>query len=255
MLSAPREALKTTAAMVAGLAPQARYAQGILVLSHMRSATTALSNVIASHRDVTGYGETHVTHSDRTSPGRVIVNLALRKAFDPRAHHFFDKVLHNRLDRTPPPSFFDARAIFLLRRPAPSVRSIVSLARKTGMTEAQTEVGAATYYAERVERLCELWDAFPTVRRHGLTAEALLADPDAKVAVLGQWLGLEPALRNEYVAHAATQSGGGGDPTKSAQHTRIEATDRQEETEPVAGVDDALAQRCAQAYEALASRF
>ncbi|MGI3170897.1 sulfotransferase family protein [Pseudooceanicola sp. C21-150M6] len=250
-----RDKVKRTAGQIACLAPQARYDRGILVLSHMRAATTALSNVICSHGAVSGYGETHVPHHSRMSPGLVIVNLALRRAYSPGAEFFFDKVLHNRLDIAPPPAFYQARAIFMIRRPAPAVKSISNLAAKTGMAEYVPANGAATYYAERVEHLSDLWDSFAPEKKLGLTAEALLTDPEAQVARIGGWLSLTPELKNEYVSHGATQKGGGGDPLRSAGLTQIEASPKPEDTSAVDGVSDALSERCHAAFEALVTKF
>ncbi|MEP1765205.1 MAG: sulfotransferase [Sulfitobacter sp.] len=256
MKNALRDGLKRGAAQaMAGGYPTARYDRMILVLSHMRSATTAMSNVLCSHEAVAGYGETHVPHDAAHAPGQVAVNLALRRALPLSAKYLFDKVLHTHLDVEAPRAFYDAKALFLVRHPSPSILSIQKLAEKTGMETVSTPEGAALYYAERLERLAVLWDSFRAENRLGLSAEHLLENPDERVPEIGEWLGLRPSLENAYKSHKATQKGGGGDPTQSAKHTRIEARPMPATLAPIIGVPDALAEKCFTAHEALVGRF
>ncbi|AXI46690.1 sulfotransferase family protein [Sulfitobacter sp. SK012] len=239
---------------VAAFAPQARYSRMILVLSHMRSATTALSNVLCSHPAISGYGETHVTHTEANSPGQVLVNVARRRAYEPRAKFLFDKVLHDHLDVKAPQAFADARAIFLVRAPGPAVASIVKLAAATSLQEVREPGQAALYYANRLESLAQRWQTFSPERRFGLTAERLLDDPDSVVDQIGNWLDLSPQLENRYVSHKATQLGGGGDPTASARLSKIEARPSAAPS-PVVGVDAYLNKRCQSAYGVLVAAF
>lgn len=255
MTGKPRDTLRSTASMVAALAPQARYDRTILLLSHMRSASTALANVICSHPEVSGYGETHVPHNEATSPGRVVLNLAVRRAYAPRAPYIFDKILHTRLDADAPQEFFRSRAIFLLRQPHSAVRSILDLARMTGMKDCQSPLGAVAYYTDRLRRLDRLWNSFTPQNRIGILSEALLTDPDAEIARLGQWLSLDPMLANAYVSHDASQRRGGGDPVRSGRFTRIEVTDLPRNRGRIDGVDDVTWARCLETHATLLARF
>lgn len=255
MTLALRPMIKTGIASCAAIAPQARYDRMILVLSHMRAATTALSSVLCSHPSVSGYGETHVTHDGGLAPARVLVNLALRRAYAPGAPLLFDKILHDRLDRDAPEAFFAARCIFMARHPGAAVASICKLAAKTGMTDVARPDDAARYYLARLHTLQAHWQNLPPENRFGLSAESLLADPEGMIDRLGTWLRLTPVLRNEYVSHAATQKGGGGDPTRSASLTRIEARRGAAPLLPPVGVEPDLAAACVAAYDSLLGRF
>ena len=99
------------------LRPQADYDRCIFVLSHMRGATTALTNVLCSHPQLSGYGETHVSYLAGSGPGRLAVNLMKRKALAFKAPFMVDKILHSHLDLHPDATFYRARAVFLLRAP------------------------------------------------------------------------------------------------------------------------------------------
>ena len=250
-----RQSVKRVASEVASCLPQARYQGAILVLSHMRSATTALSNVLCSHSDVSGYGETHVAHIRGSGIGQVLVNQVIRRAWKPRASHLFDKILHDRLDKTPTPDFYKARAIFIARAPRPSILSIQKLAETTAMKEYLGAEAAATYYEQRLQTLIAHWHRFPQTQRFGLTAEQLFDDPDGQIAKLADWIKLTPQLENQYVSHKATQVGGGGDPTQSAKFTRIEPRPAPPDLSPVMSVSADLSDRCLAAYQELTACF
>ncbi len=218
-----RENLKSAAGRTAAmLLPQCQYRNCIFILAHMRCGSTALSNILCSRPDVTGYGEAHIRYKSRDSLGRLVVNQALRGGWTPRAAHLFDKLLHTRHDAEAPPEFFESRAIFVARRPKPAIRSIRKLYEGLGRDEYGTDSAAAEYYLERVNRLVELWQAFPADRRVGLTHSDLIGDPEAQLARISSALSLQPPLENRYESPTASRKGGGGDPTASGKHTRIE---------------------------------
>lgn len=250
-----RPMLKTGLACCASVTPQARYESVIFVLSHMRAATTALSNVLCSHAQVSGYGETHVSYNNGLSPARLVVNLTLRRAYAPSAPWVFDKVLHDRLDNAPAAAFYKARAIVMVRHPAPAIRSICALAARTGMRDVETPEDAARYYLARTRTLSKHWQSFPDANRFGLSAEALLADPAEMIDRIGDWLNVAPKLTNTYVSHVASQRGGGGDPTRSAGLTRIEALPPQPEPGLPQGLKPDLANACVTAYHDLLALF
>jgi hypothetical protein len=251
-----KNAIKSLTAMGAcQWASHARYEQTVMILSHMRGATTAVSHVLCSHPEISGYGETHITHDKPYSPGRLVVNQARRKAWKRDARYLFDKVLHNRLDQAPTPAFFEARTIFLARAPKPTIASIVKLSQQTGMRSTVTAGKAATYYLQRLQRLSLLWESFPPMRRFGVSSERLLSEPDATIGHLGAWLGLSPALTNAYQAHPAALEHGAGDPTVSGKLTRIEARVQTPDLRAVADVPAALSDDCLEAYIHLVRAF
>jgi hypothetical protein len=221
----------------------------LLVLSHMRGATTALSNVLCSHEEVSGYGETHVFHRRASSPGQVVLNQMRRSAWKREAAYLFDKVLHNRLDLNPASEFFSARAIFMVRAPKASIASIVKLALETGMRDVDQPQSAAHYYCARLEQLCRHWERFDARHRMGILSETLLSEPGQTLKGVSQWLGLKPELQNAYVSHPATLAHGGGDPTVSGKLTKIESRSTPLDLSSVAGVPRELSARCLASYQ------
>jgi hypothetical protein len=219
-----RDTLKSMAgSAVASVNPQCRFERSIFILAHMRCGSTALSNILCSRPDVSGYGEAHVRYTGTDSLGRLVVNQALRRGWRPGARYLFDKILHTRHDAEVPQDFFDSRAIFMARDPQPAIRSIRALFSRSGKAEYQTDIEAATYYIDRIQRLITLWLRFDIDRRVGVTHADLTTDPDATLQRISQRLQLSPPLVNRYVSPAASRRGGGGDPTTSGAHTRIVA--------------------------------
>lgn len=255
MMQVLRESGKRSAGWLLGRSvPGYRYHNCLFVLAHMRCGSTALANILCSRPDVSGYGEAHVRHDGPGALGRLAINQMRRGGWKPRANLLFDKILHSRHDEAAPPEFFDARAIFLVRRPGDAIRSIANLF--AGREEYATPAQAAAYYLERLEALAALWERFPPERRIGLTHEALMRDPDAALAAISRRLDITPPLENRYVSLAASRRGGGGDPLVSGRHARIDPalSDPFRIDSPL----DLPAEVCArlrEAYEGLARAF
>ena len=198
------------------------FRNGIFLLAHMRCGSTALSNIICSRGEVSGYGEAHIRYDGRAALGRLALNQRHRGGWTGKASYLFDKILHSRHDAQAPPEFFAARAIFVIREPEPAIRSICKLFGQLDHRRYQTHETAAQYYIERLGALARLWDRFPAERRCGLTHKALLSNPDAALAHVSARLGFAPPLENAYVSTAASRKGGGGDPMVSGKHRKIE---------------------------------
>ncbi|APZ52884.1 Sulfotransferase family protein [Salipiger abyssi] len=207
---------------MAALNPQCRYGKCIFVIAHMRCGSTALSNILCSRPDVSGYGEAHIRYDGGGALGRLAVNQAKRQSWKPRATHLFDKILHSRHDGAACDGFFTARAIFVAREPFAAIRSIRKLYDGLGRDEYTTDTAAAEYYIERMETLLRHWDRFPADNRVGLTHAALLAAPEAELERISTVLRISPPLENRYESRAASRKGGAGDPTASGKFTRIE---------------------------------
>lgn len=245
-----REAIKSVAGVgVAATVPQCRFSNCIFVIAHMRCGSTALSNILCSRPDVSGYGETHIRYDGRAALGRLVVNQALRRSWRPRATFLFDKILHSRHDSQVVPAFFDARAIFIAREPGPAVRSIQALFDGLKRTEYANDTKAAEYFVERVTAVIALWNRFPPDRRVALTHASLMADPEAELTRISDRLNIAPALENRYMSPSASRKGGGGDPLTSGRFTRIEPRALVSEKEPPRlDVAPALARAADDAY-------
>ena len=201
--------------------PQCHPKRTLLILGHMRSGSTALSNVLCSRPDVSGYGETHIDYRQPGALGRLVVNQATRRAWRPSAAHLFDKVLHDELDRGAGPAFYSGKAIFLAREPVTTTSSIRRLFEHLKTAEYGSDQVVLDYYRRRLETLLNHWDRFTSGRRVALTHSQLMDEPDSALAIISNKLGIEPALHNSYQSTAASTLPGAGDPLTSNQLSAI----------------------------------
>ncbi|MES2666271.1 MAG: sulfotransferase [Pseudomonadota bacterium] len=233
---------------VAAVNPQCRFDRAVFVLAHMRCGSTALSNVLCSRPDISGYGEAHVRYLGPQSLGQLVVNQALRRGWKPGARHLFDKLLHNRHDEAAPPAFFTARAILVAREPVAAIRSVRALYAGPGRVLYQTDAEVAAYYIARVEALLAMWPRFAAGRRVALTHAELLTTPDAALARISDRLGFGVPLENRYVSPVASRKSGGGDPVVSGRHTRIVARADRPDSGAALEVDPAVLAAAQDAY-------
>jgi hypothetical protein len=214
---------KSAAGRLVAMAPQCDPSRAVFVIGHMRCGSTALSNVLVSRPEFSGYGEAHVGYGSRAALGVLLLNQWRRRSWRPRAVHLFDKILHSRYDAAAWPGFFTARAIFVARAPEAAIPSIRALFAAIDSAEYGSDAEAAAYYAERLETMLALWPRFAPGRRLALTYEALTAAPETELARVGAMLGLSPPLTNAYAPPAAAQARGAGDPLMSHRFARIDA--------------------------------
>lgn len=257
MNAAPREWIKHGAGwLVAHSSSRFRYENAVFLLAHMRCGSTALSNILCSRGDVSGYGEAHIRYDGRGALGRLALNQRRRGGRKADAPFLFDKVLHSRHDEAAPPEFFAARAIFMLREPEPAIRSICKLFTDLDRNQYRTFEEAGEYYVERLDALDRLWAQFPAERRIGLTHAGLMADPATALATISSQLGFDPPLENTYRSPKASRLGGGGDPMESGKHSRIEpALLRPSGPIERLGISRELADKALNSYEKLRQRF
>lgn len=212
--------------LVSAVSPQADFTRALFILGHMRCGSTALSHILCSRADVSGYGEAHIDYAQTSALGVLTLNQWRRGCWQPRARHLFDKILHNRYDALAVPEFFAARAIFIVRSPAETIASIRTLFATLGSHEYASDAHAADYYAARLAMLLTLWDRFPVNARVGVTHAALTQTPDAELARISARLAFDPALTNRYRQPTGVARRGAGDPLASHRFDRIVAADQ-----------------------------
>ncbi|MDT0508389.1 sulfotransferase family protein [Novosphingobium sp. MMS21-SN21R] len=208
---------------VSMVVPQCRFETSLFLIGHMRCGSTALSAILCSRPDTSGYGEAHIAYTDRAALGVLALNQIRRRAWTASATTLFDKILHSRYDRGACPAFFSARALFMARAPQPAIRSIRHLFAKLGSGEYATDAIAADYYEQRLLAMLCMWPQFAADRRAACTYEALTANPDGILATLSDRLRLQPALVNRYAIKTAASARGAGDPLTASRHTQIVA--------------------------------
>jgi hypothetical protein len=184
----------------------------ILVLSHMRSYSSLLCHILGSHPQIAGYAEMHQSYRNRIDLMRLRVRVfrSLGGVLDGR--FVLDKILHNEYSVSDSILNHPAvLAVFLVRRPAPSLTSIVEMGRRLPDVGWYSDRAAVTnYYESRLEELTRLAASvdrsFLFVRAEDIVHETVRAFQS-----LGSFLGLEQPLEESYSLFEHTGEPGWGD--------------------------------------------
>ncbi|TVT49022.1 MAG: sulfotransferase [Denitromonas halophila] len=187
-------------------------AKNVFLLSHMRANTTLFGHILGSSPDVEGYYEMHISYYSWKSLWRQKMLHFSDHSAKPSSRILFDKILHDGHHITPAMlTRNDTRALLMIREPEQSIKSIVTLYRKTSpdLPEATIQ-GAATYYIDRLETLAAIATTIPG-KYFYLDAEALVSASDDTLAAITQWLGLSQPLTTEYELFERSAKGNSGD--------------------------------------------
>jgi Sulfotransferase family len=204
--------------------PQCRFDKAIFILGHMRCGSTAMSHILCSRPEISGYGEAHIRYDHASALGALVLNQARRDRWKPKGEHLFDKILHSRYDSNVSRDFATSRAIFMVREPVETIRSIRTLFAAIGSGEYADDSEAADYYEERIAALADLWRRFPPDRRIGMTYDELTGDPETMLARVSSMLLLMPPLENSYEPPSKRMDHGAGDPISSHKFNSIVPT-------------------------------
>jgi hypothetical protein len=216
----------------------------LFVLSHMRSYSTLLSHVLGSHPDIDGYCETHMRFRHRIDLLRLRYRVTRLTGEPLHGRYVLDKMLHNYALASSIISDPRLRAIFLLRQPADTVRSITAMNERFKPEDVDAP-SIAGYYEERVERLAELAPRLGN-RAAFIEAEALVNRTAEVLTLLTGFLELSRPLEREYRKFPHTGKPGFGDPMGAILKGAIDAPKDQRTHIPIP--EDILA-RLAAAYD------
>ena len=141
-----------------------------------------------------------------------------------------DKVLHNypfasSILRSP-----NTQAIVLVRRPVPSVQSIVNMGLHYSDIAWHRDIDLVVrYYEERLATLVRLADELRG-RVMFIEAETLLSRTGDVLQSIGRLLDLSEPLRSDYKRFAHTGEGGFGDPSETITTGRVTNATREPRT-------------------------
>ena len=226
--------------------PRAR--QYLFVLGHMRSYSSLLCHILGSHPHIDGYCETHVKYRTRLDLIRLRSRVVKSTGEPLRGRYVLDKILHNypfagSIVRSP-----QTWAVMLVRRPLPTVQSIVNMGLHYSDVAWYRDLDAvARYYEERLAMLVRL-----AGQLHGrviyIEAESLLTRTGDVLQGIGRLLNLGESLRPDYRRFAHTGEGGFGDPSEAIFSGRVNGATHEPRTPVI--VPASLASRLEMAYAA-----
>lgn len=201
--------------------PKCRFDRSIFIMGHMRCGSTALSNILCSHPQISGYGEAHIRYKSRSELGLLVLNQIKRKSYRNNSTYLFDKILHSRYDSEYFADFFESRAIFMIREPIKTIQSIQTLFSSIGSNEYSNDTLASDYYEERISSLITNWENFPPLHRIGISFEQLKTNPENNLVKISEMLGVSPPLTNSYQQPKNVLGHGAGDPLTSHKYNKI----------------------------------
>ena len=193
----------------------------LFVLGHMRSYSSLLCHILGSHPQVDGYCETHVKYRTRFDLLRLRSRVVKLTGEPLRGRYVLDKVLHNyplasSILRSP-----NTLSIVLVRRPVPTVQSIVNMGLHYSDVAWYRDLDAvARYYEERVGALVQLAEELRG-RVMFMEAETLLSRTGDVLQNIGRLLELSGPLQSDYKQFAHTGEGGFGDPSETITTGRV----------------------------------
>jgi hypothetical protein len=186
----------------------------LLLLSHMRSFTSMLSHILGSHPEICGASELYQPYHDRRDLLKMRYKAYWYSDQKAKVRYFFDKVLFNEFpisDRVL--NLPDVKIVFMIRKPAPTIASLVRLAAEFGAKSEFLEkcidpAHCCDLYVERLRILSEHCMALDKPAVY-FDAEDLMDRTDVILGAIRDELGLREPLSEHYRTFRHTGEGGG----------------------------------------------
>lgn len=198
----------------------------IFLVSHMRSGTSLLSNIILSNSSFYGIGESHIVYRNKSSIGGLIIKIARIRGSKGLASDFlFDKILHNeRIDGDMSVIADNAKYVFMCRNPVEAIPSIVKVMSDLWCGDLNQK--AIDYYCNRMVWMRRFAESVPADSIFFIEYENLLDSPNTVLSQLQSFFEIkEPFLLDYDVLHWVGQAGI-GDPSDMIKTGRLIAKPR-----------------------------
>ncbi len=188
----------------------------------MRAYTSLAGHILGSHPDINGYYELHHDYRQDDGYQQQVLRYQKHDRLKKESHYLFDKLLHNdyqlteRLIQNP-----DNRILVSIRRPQPTIKSIINLFRNKQQPHPyQNESEATRYYCERLQYLnsfCQCYRGY----YHYYDAEDWIQQPEILLPQLQNWLGLHSPLSQTYQQFSQTGKPRAGDSSETIKRGEI----------------------------------
>lgn len=179
-----------------------------LILGHMRAGSSLLVHLLANHRQIGCYGESHLTYW-KPEDFIELRNRCTAYTDDPKAW-VGDKILHAYHTPHAAQLFRELAecCIIIYRKPEPSIRSMVKMAPENRSIE-----GYNLYYIRRLVEIETTCRSMPEVPAFSIDYDTLTTRTADVLAALTRFMGLEEPLAPEYKLLDVTGVPGTGDPS------------------------------------------
>ena len=188
----------------------------IFVVSHMRSFSTLLCHILGSHKDISGYVETHQSYMGRIDLKHLPRKIRETTDEPVASKYVLDKMLHNYVYVAPSVlERSNVKVLFLVRNAEDTLKSILNLFLGQHTVGPITNPAEALdYYATRLEKIQE-YSAQLGRNARFLESEKLIDDTHAALDGLSRWLELSEPLNANYRTFKFTGVDHFGDPSPS----------------------------------------
>jgi hypothetical protein len=182
----------------------------LLLLGHMRSGSSLLLHLLLTNSQVAAMGERNAVYASRSDLSHLAVatRVAARSPLR-RLRYIADQVNHNHL--TPNSAVLQdprVRVLFLLRRPQPTLASILWLYR-TYYPQPRPVARAVDYYVERLGFLSQLGERLRTpVHAALILYETLTESAPQSLQALRRFLELPQGFSQTYRTYSFTSTRG-----------------------------------------------
>lgn len=199
----------------------------VFVLGHMRSGSSLLAHILASHPRFVGFGETHVRYDSHAKFEHAVLKTRFLLGRARLGDAFVvDQVNHNHL--VPNSALAGepvAGAVVVIREPERSLASILALFGSGGADDrGWTEADALAYYCERLRGLTASAEAVRDRCALLVRYEELVERTDHVLAAMRGFFGVAEAFSTTYKTHRKTGIGGFGDPSTNILSGRVVRT-------------------------------
>ncbi len=179
----------------------------VFVLGHMRSGSSLMAHILASHPDFIGVGETFCNYQTPNDFANLYITTCkiLHKPILRRARYIVDQINHNHLVRDEVlRSDVLHSAVIMIRAPQPTLASLMKLGEDPkNILFGFGEKESLAYYLSRLEWLGGIGQILGK-RAVVLEYDNLVDRTDYTLAALTAFYGIDRPFRSQYVTHRAT---------------------------------------------------
>ena len=194
----------------------------IFILGHMRSGSTLLSHILASHPDIVGAGEAHITYQTPADlPQLVLKTCEFLHRPILRETYIVDQINHPYVTDDVLRSSQIYRCIILIRDPEATIKSTMKMLKCE-------EQAALDVYIRRLETLTGYGQLLGD-RALLVQYDDLVDRTEETLAAVTGFLGLDSPLTSTYATHRMTgRVEGYGDPSNNIKAGQIIRTQSHE---------------------------
>lgn len=196
----------------------------VFILGHMRSGSTLLAHILASHPDFAGAGETHISYQTTADlPKLILKTCELLHRPILRARYIVDQINHSYVANDVLLSEHVYKCVILVREPGATLKSMMNLLKCQ-------EKEALEVYSNRLESLTK-YGLLLGERGVLVEYDDLVDQPEKTLAALTRFFGLDSPLTPTYATHRMTRRVAGfGDPSTNIRAGKIIRTPSHEIT-------------------------